>query len=182
MPTLPTHARRSLAAALLIACHAESATTPSTELPELSPNPQTRVMLSGELSLAGVPGFPPPKTLRVGNVLRTYFVRNDGTVVFATSTDGKDLSSNITTTNLQRSTTPGDLRLGLDHPTVIQRADGKFLMVYDYAVDATNQFYKRLVARVSDDGVTWGAAVLMPASDMDKSPGAGTYFQGVTGM
>jgi hypothetical protein len=133
--------------------------------------------------MIGASGFHPTKTIRVGSSLRTYFVRpSDGKLVFATSSDGKDLSSAITLTNLQRGTTQGDLLTGMEHPVLIQRTDGKYLLVYDYQYDLTSSFARKLIARVSDDGVTWGPAIAMPNMNQDKSPGAGTVFQSVSGL
>lgn len=154
-----------------------------TVVDELQSNPQTWSALPNELTLAGSgPGFHPTKTIRVGGGLRTYYVRpTDSVVVFAESSDGMNFTS-FTSTNIRRVDVQGDNRAGLDHPTVMQRADGRFLMVYDYRTDLTTQFAKRLVARISDDGVTFGQGVLLPASSIDNSPGSGQPFQSVTGL
>lgn len=160
-----------------------SPTSPSSPQPtELSPNPQTWTQQSGDVTLPNGPGFHPTKTLRVGNVLRTYYVfPADGHIGFAESVDGQTFTR-TTATNIQRVNTPGDLNTGLDHPSVIRRADGKFLMVYDYSTDPTTNFARRLATRVSDDGITFGDAVLIPTSAMDNSPGSGKAFEGVTGL
>lgn len=156
--------------------------TPATGTAEISPNPQTWTAQSLELQLPTYgPGFHPTKTTRVNGVLRTYYVRADGFIGFAESTDGTSFT-NATATNIQKVTSQGDLRNGLDHPTVMQRADGKFLLVYDYVTDNNSSFAKRLVARVSNDGITFGDAVQMPATSIDGSPSGGTPFQGVTGL
>jgi hypothetical protein len=157
--------------------------TAATGTEEISPNPQSWTALSNELQLPTFgPGYHPTKTVRVGSVLRTYYVRADGFIGFAESVDGQTFTSG-TATNIQRvSTTDGDIRNGIDHPTVFRRNDGKFLMIYDYNTNGNVNFAKRLVARVSDDGITWGAGVIMPATSIDNSPGAGTTFQGVTGI
>jgi hypothetical protein len=171
--------------ALVSACGGSSSTDNGTQPPppvEIANNPQVWSIDAGEVLLGGLSGFHPTKTVRVGDVLRTYFVRSaDGVVVFAQSTDGKNLS-NITATNVQRVSTAGDLRTGLDHPSVMQRADGKFLMVYDYSTDPSTQFARRLVALTSNDGITFGNGVLIPASAIDNSPGTGLPFEGVTGL
>jgi hypothetical protein len=156
--------------------------TPGAGTEEISPNPQTWTLLPDLLTLPTYgPGFHPTKTTRVNGILRTYYVRADGFIGYAESTDGQNFGLAVAT-NIQRVTSQGDLRNGLDHPSVIQRTDGKFLMVYDYVTDNSSNFAKRLVARVSNDGMTFGEAVLMPASAMDNSPGGGTPFQGVTGL
>ena len=152
--------------------------------PDLGPNPQRWTVLAGDIAVPGAGGaiaFSPTRTLRVGSTLRTYFVRpSDGRVVFAESTDGRDLSK-VTPTNLQRVNTQGDLRARLQHPTVLQRRDGKYLMLYDYSIDLARQHATRIVAMTSDDGVTWANPVQLPATDLDKNP-EGFYFQGVFGL
>lgn len=156
--------------------------TTGTAVEEISPNPQVWTALSSELQLPTFgPGFTPTKTMRMGGILRTYYVRADGFVGFAESTDGTNFT-NGTATNIRISTTPGDVRFGLEHPTVILKPDGRFLMLYDYRTDPTSQFAKRLIARTSADGITWGDGVVLPASAMTNSPSTGQPFVGVTGL
>jgi len=169
----------------LIACGGSNTAAPNngpTQPVEIAVNPQSWSSVSGEILLGGLSGFHPTKSVRVGAVLRTYYVRaSDGVVVYAESADGKNLSS-VTATNLRRTSTQGDINAGLDHPAVFRRTDGKFVMIYDYVTDYSTSFAKRLVARTSDDGITWGAGVIMPGADEDKSPGSGQIFQGVASM
>lgn len=161
----------------------DSPTSPSTTvIVEIPNNPQTWTALSNELQLPTFgPGFHPTKTMRVGGILRTYYIRSDGFIGFAESTDGMNFT-NGTATNIQNSTTVGDVRYGIDHPTVMLKADGRFLMIYDYRTDPSTNFARRLLARTSADGITWGEGVILPASSIDNSPGTGQPFQGVTGL
>jgi hypothetical protein len=177
---------RVLVLGMLMACGSSTSGSNSNNGPtgpvEIATNPQVWSSLSGEMLLGGLSGFHPTKTVRVDNLLRTYYVRaSDGVVVYAESTDGKDLSKTVAT-NLRRTSVQGDITAGLDHPAVFRRTDGKFVMIYDYVTDFSTNFAKRMVARTSDDGITWGAGVIMPGADEDKSPSAGTIFQGVASM
>lgn len=177
-----------LALASLVACSSTSDTP--TAPAELSPNPQTwAVTDSSTILLPLGAGYQPTRTLRVGNVLRTYYVTPHATqsapltLVFSESVDGRNFS-NTTITNLHSSVVPGTVSEPFfDHPDVIRRADGKYLMIYDYVTDTVaSPTPRRLAAFVSADGITWGDSVMLPETTIDESPSTHKAIQARASM
>lgn len=144
---------------------AESTTTLA---PAPTVAPQTWAIRDGVLTQEpGVDAtvWSPEKTVKVGDTYRSYFVsKKDRYLVYAESTDGVTFTS-WTRTNLRRKDDVGSETRYMDHPVVIVREDGKYLLVYDICTgdcDVPPSLPRRLVARVSDDGVTWGPGVMIP--------------------
>src|SRR6185503_12745822 len=159
----------------LVAC--SSSDNPAAPA-ELSPNPQTWAVT--DTTMVALPlgaGYQPTRTLKVGSVLRTYYVTPNATksaplvLVFAQSVDGRTFTS-TTMTNLHSTVVPGTASEPFfDHPDVIRRADGKYLMIYDYVTDTiSSPTPRRMAAFVSDDGITWGDSVMLPETTIDESP------------
>jgi len=117
-------------------------------------------------------------------MIRTYFMAGElqGSFVFVDSADGRDLSI-ITATNVRPARVPGarpeDIPF-LSNPAVLRRDDGSYLMVYEESLPPPHQAHgdRRLYARTSADGITFGPSMLLPFSDLDRSP-PGTIFQSV---
>lgn len=147
----------------------------------VSGNPQMWALVPGDITTNELH---PGHTVRVGNEFRTYFFRvSDSTLVFATSTDVIS-GGPITKTNVVRLRAAGAPDTKMDHPFVLRRTDGKFLLIYDYYTDPTNPTCcaQQMVSRISDDGITWGPTVPLPASDQDNSPGTKKPFMGVASL
>ncbi|MBI4216536.1 MAG: exo-alpha-sialidase [Chloroflexi bacterium] len=113
-------------------------------------------------------------SIRIRDRVRTYFM-DFGDIVFAESADGRDLSR-TTSTNIRGTRTPGSADAFVSNPAVLQRDDGKLLMVYESSAESPpNQRDRRLYARVSDDGITFGSAVRLPDSALDRSLNGGIF-------
>ena len=113
----------------------------------------------------------------VDGTIRTYF-HDVGSIVFAESSDGRDLSV-TTRTNIIGTGISGDAQSFVSNPAILLRDDGQCLMVYEASTfPPPNQTDRVLYAAVSADGITFGAPVALAASSLDQSP-QGTLFQSV---
>lgn len=126
--------------------------------------------------------YSPEKTIKIDGVYRSYFVSKvDGSLVFNESLDGVTYTRTVKT-NLKRSrdiTTDTSL---LDHPVVLKLKNGKFLMIHDICVgtcDVGPGLPRRLVSRTSDDGIQWGAGVLIPGPNKSGLNPEGKIFDSV---
>lgn len=108
-------------------------------------------------------------TIRIGSRLRTYSV-DRGVIVFAESDNGRDLSQ-TTETNIRASGQQGDSQASIAHPAVVQRSDGRFVMVYTATTQAQPPLLpRRMFVRISDNGTTFGPPAPLPVTALDINP------------
>ena len=89
----------------------------------------------------------------------------------------------MTATNIRPTPVPGarpEYIPLLSNPAILRRDDGSYLMVYEESLPPPHQAHgdRRLYARTSPNGITFGPSMLLPFSDLDRSP-PGTIFQSV---
>lgn len=91
-------------------------------------------------------------------------------VAFADSDTGRDLSQ-TTETNVRASGQQGDPQATIGHPAVVQRGDGKFVMVYTATPQAQPPLLpRRMFVRLSDNGATFGPPAALPVTELDSNP------------
>lgn len=126
--------------------------------------------------------YSPEKTVKIGNTYRSYFVsKQDGALVYNESADGVSYTK-LVKTNLKRSPDPGTDTTLMDHPVVIKMKNEKFLLVYDICTGNCSippSLPRRLVSRISDDGVNWGPSSLIPGPSRTGLNPEGKIFDSV---
>ena len=135
-------------------------TATPTLTPTVTPTPAP-LLLETWVEVSGVVRARTTSTSSISlpdGTIRTYFLVV-GTIVFAESSDGRDLSKTVAT-NIVGTGIPGDSQSSVSNPAVLLRDDGMYLLVYEantvpLPIRRTGRCFRRYLRTASPSVHRW---------------------------